>query len=219
MAAAASPSEATGRRHEQSGGLLPPGSAGPQATSGSEPKKGGEPLAELAMPVPLEGLFTYSVPEGMRAAPGMVAAAPWGSRTLRGVVMALRQEAPPGVAVKPLAGLEPGEPLLDAALLELVAWAARYYQAPIGEVMRCALPPGRPPVSSRRAAPRRAAIAPPAWEPRPRIERLNSSQQRALAVIEAEGAAERPMLLHGVTGSGKTAVYLAAIEAALGRGE
>lgn len=91
------------------------------------------------------------------------------------------------------------------------------------------------------ACPRPAPPPSPLWHPRPRVERLNEEQSAALAAItarlpeaaalgqgeaggegggESAGAAHppRPLLLHGVTGSGKTAVYLEAIAAALARG-
>ncbi|MGH9520582.1 MAG: DEAD/DEAH box helicase family protein, partial [Terriglobales bacterium] len=171
-------------------------------------------FVDLAMPVPLDGAFTYAIPAGMVLRPGMAVRAPWGSRTLTGVVVGLRETPPDGIAVREIAEPAEPEPVLDAALLELVRWSAAYYQAPLGEVMRCAVPPGslREPKRAPRA---RAAVAFPA---RPRVEQLNSSQQRALAAIQDSGD-RRPILLHGVTGSGKTAVYLAAIEAVLERGE
>lgn len=171
-------------------------------------------FADLAMPVPLDGAFTYSIPEGMRLEPGMVVRAPWGKRVLTGVVMALRVTPPEGVAVREIAELAEDQPVLDGVMLELVRWSASYYQAPLGEVMRCALPRGT--LREPRRAPRRRDAA-PEFPARPRVEHLNSSQQRALAALD-DGSDPRPILLHGVTGSGKTAVYLAAIEAALAQG-
>ncbi|MEA2404823.1 MAG: hypothetical protein QOE08_1470, partial [Thermoleophilaceae bacterium] len=52
--------------------------------------------------------------------------------------------------------------------------------------------------------------------------RLTDAQAAALQEIERrmdDGAAERKLLLHGVTGSGKTEVYLGAVGAALARGQ
>lgn len=171
-------------------------------------------FADLAMPVPLDGAFTYAVPAGMTLEPGMAVRAPWGNRVLTGVVLALRESPPEGIAVREIAELAEDQPVLDGVMLELVRWCASYYQAPLGEVMRCALPAGT--LREPRRAPRRKD-APSAFPARPRVERLNSSQQRALAALD-DAADRRPILLHGVTGSGKTAVYLAAIEAALARG-
>lgn len=181
-------------------------------------------FVELALPVPLEGAFTYSVPAELAAEhtlqAGLCVRAPWGVRTLTGVIVALR-EAPPAAfplhRIRPLSAVLDEVPAVEPPVLEMVRWTASYYQAPLGEVMRCALPPGSNKEPKRR---RRAAIvsAAPAWEPRPRITDLNPTQRAALAAI-ADETDRRPLLLHGVTGSGKTAVYLAAIEAALARGE
>jgi primosomal protein N' (replication factor Y) len=72
--------------------------------------------------------------------------------------------------------------------------------------------------SSRlRRTPSRSRLAAPAERPR-----LLPEQQAAvdslLAALDGEDGAPRQQLLHGVTGSGKTEVYLAAVEAALERG-
>ncbi|HXR97673.1 MAG TPA: primosomal protein N' [Terriglobales bacterium] len=185
-------------------------------------------FADVVLPVPLDQAFSYRIPANMAAAPGTRVVAPWGTRRLTGVVTGVRDVPPPEVKtgqVRELIEVLDAAPLLDEAMLKLVAWAATYYQAPIGDVMRCALPPGK-----GREPKRPRALTPPAWRARPRIENLNSSQTRAMAAIEASlhagvqggggaaGAVKRPLLLHGVTGSGKTAVYLAAIDAALERG-
>jgi primosomal protein N' (replication factor Y) len=178
-------------------------------------------FVDVAVPVPLDRAFTYAVPEdpAVRAAlqPGVRVTVPWGRRRLTGVVMALCAEAPPALApaqLKPIADVLDAAPVVDAHVLALVAWAASYYQAPIGELARCALPPGSATTGLRPPRPQPAGL----WHARPRVERLNSSQQRALADIVGDGSPAAPLLLHGVTGSGKTAVYLAAIEETLARG-
>jgi primosomal protein N' (replication factor Y) (superfamily II helicase) len=66
-------------------------------------------------------------------------------------------------------------------------------------------------------APRRPAVVTFGARPRPR--ELTPHQRAALAAVEPRiGVSGRPMLLHGVTGSGKTEVYLRAVSSALRRG-
>ena len=69
--------------------------------------------------------------------------------------------------------------------------------------------------SRLRRAPANPSLSAPATPPR-----LLPDQERAATAIVAafDGEADREVLLHGVTGSGKTEVYLAAVEAALARG-
>jgi primosomal protein N' (replication factor Y) len=98
-------------------------------------------LADIAVPVPLPRALTYLVPERLasRVAPGRRVLCTVGGRRLVGVVVTTRRGEPP----------PNGKPLLDVldgiALPEdLVAFLSRlanYYLAPIGDVMRLALPP------------------------------------------------------------------------------
>ena len=108
---------------------------------------------------------------------------------------------------------------MPAELVRLGLWVAREYCSTPSRGLRLVLPPN-PGVRKRRARPRvehegvgDGEAAPP---------RLLEEQERAVAEIVAaldgEAGAPRKLLLHGVTGSGKTEVYLAAVEAALARG-
>src|SRR6185437_5613980 len=101
---------------------------------------------DVALPVPLDQAFTYSVPVGMEPVLGGRVRVQWGNRPMTGVAVKLRTEAPAEIAaaqLKPISAVVDGAPLLEDAMLKLVAWTASYYQAPLGEVMRCALPPGK----------------------------------------------------------------------------
>jgi primosomal protein N' (replication factor Y) len=100
--------------------------------------------AQVAVPVPLGQAFTYSVPAQLqpRVVPGARVLCDFGRRTVMGVVLSLSDQAP-SIApekVKPLRALVDSEPVLPRALLDFLVELARYYLAPVGEVMRLALP-------------------------------------------------------------------------------
>jgi primosomal protein N' (replication factor Y) len=100
-------------------------------------------LAEVAAPVPLAHAFTYAVPPALAGAlrPGARVVCPFGTRRLVGVVLAVAdREPPPGIALKPIAALIDPEPILPAELLAFLRELAAYYFAPVGEVLRLALP-------------------------------------------------------------------------------
>src|SRR5882672_10874747 len=99
-------------------------------------------LADVALPVPIAHAFTYAVPPPLapRAVAGARVVCPFGGRRLVGVVMGVREGEPPKGA-KPLAQVIDEEPAVDGELLAFLQDLAGYYFAPIGEVVRLALPP------------------------------------------------------------------------------
>jgi primosomal protein N' (replication factor Y) len=105
--------------------------------------------------------------------------------------------------------------LLRPDLLELCRWISKYYASPIGEVLKAALPPG---ISAKHIdgglRPSTRAV-PATTGPRPL---LTSDQNRAVAAIDA-ATGFHTVLLHGVTGSGKTEVYMRAAERFLAAGK
>jgi primosomal protein N' (replication factor Y) len=99
-------------------------------------------LCDVALPVPIARAFTYSVPEGLalRAVAGARAVCPFGGRRLVGVILVVRDgEAPNGT--KALASVLEETPAVPVDSLAFLRDLAAYYFAPIGEVMRLALPP------------------------------------------------------------------------------
>ncbi len=97
------------------------------------------------MELPVEGTFTYSVPEALApdVEPGRRVLVPFGRRTVTGYVLKRATGAPPDVAkVKPVIDvLDPG-PIFDSARLEFYRWLSSYYFAPIGTVLSLIHPAG-----------------------------------------------------------------------------
>jgi len=153
------------------------------------------------------GPFTYTVPEGLRegARPGVRVRAPFKGTTKIGIIT--RINAPSGKKnLKPLQGIIDKQPLLTGGLLKLIIWLSHYYMSSPGVVLKNVLPsglfslkrPGRPRIVYEKVARQMKSV------------RLNEEQDRAVREISM---AERGVfLLHGVTGSGKTEVYIHAIK-------
>ena len=95
---------------------------------------------EVALPVPLDHTFTYGVRQGQLPQRGARVIVPFRNEKLIGVVTALEAKAPPEFEVRYLEAVLDEEPLLSDHLLELGEWAAQYYLAPLGEVLRAMLP-------------------------------------------------------------------------------
>src|SRR5207244_11457029 len=100
--------------------------------------------AEIALPVAVYGTFTYAIPaelrDGVRL--GSRVEVPFGAKLSTGFVVALGDRAPDTAAkIKPVrAVLDDEEPALLPEIIELCRWAAEYYIAPLGEMLRVALP-------------------------------------------------------------------------------
>ena len=108
-------------------------------------------FAEVAVALPVSGTFTYSLPDALArdVVVGSRVSVPFGQRPAVGYVVALRAEAPAGVDAKPVRDVLGGAPL-DEEMVRFLLWAADYYLAPPGEMMRAALPSGTHTLETRR---------------------------------------------------------------------
>ncbi|HKW80902.1 MAG TPA: primosomal protein N', partial [Casimicrobiaceae bacterium] len=166
-------------------------------------------IVRVALPVAAHQLFDYWLPVGLAVQPGSILVARLGARRLTGVAIELAEtsEVAPE-RLLPVEEVVTGLPPLPAELLDLGAFVAGYYQQAIGLAMAQMLPP----LSGRRR-PRAAS------EGRNRVSsspgaagasELNAAQRAALAQAIPRQPGFAATLLQGVTGSGKTAVYLEA---------
>ncbi len=105
-------------------------------------------LCQVAVPVPLDGPFTYRVPESLEplVTPGVRVIVPFGARKLTGVVTEFPAREPRDGwkrnGLKDLERVLDAAPVLSEELLRLGRWVADYYLAPEGEVFRAMLPLG-----------------------------------------------------------------------------
>jgi len=165
-------------------------------------------LVEVVFNLPVDRRFTYAVPAELELNTGHRVMAPFGSRKLLGCVVGRPTEAPAGVAViKEILRRVDEQPLFDERLLGLAEWLAGMYLCSLGEALAAMLPGGRREASE---------VDELEWEPLPKQEVALSSAQ-ALAVERISSAADGFFYLYGVTGSGKTEVFLRTAAAVLAR--
>ncbi len=108
-------------------------------------------FVEVAVPLPLSGPLTYSVPESFAelARPGARARVPVGPRRLVGIITGTQDEAPRDFETRDLESVLDREPLLPPDLLSLAQETAEYYLAPIGETLQAMVPADLPPWGDR----------------------------------------------------------------------
>jgi primosomal protein N' (replication factor Y) (superfamily II helicase) len=102
-----------------------------------------ESYCNVALPVPLRMVFTYAVPEELRAQAqiGCRVLVPFRKKSLVGVITELVETAPADTKIRPITKVVDTLPALTPKLIELGQWIAGYYLASVGEVFRGMLPP------------------------------------------------------------------------------
>ncbi|MBT9582160.1 primosomal protein N' [bacterium] len=161
-------------------------------------------------------LYTYEVPGGMEVEPGWAVRVPFGERELNAYVAEVCDD-PPQLDKPPRAILERlGQaPVWPHELMDLARWMSELYVCTLAEAYQAVVPPSvvrrliHPPQRNSRKKRQDSGLGEVVGR-----HPLNPAQQAVLAYI---GKAET-LLLEGITGSGKTEVYLAAIERVLEAG-
>ncbi len=164
-------------------------------------------ILRIALPVPLRKTFDYLPSAHMPLLQvGMRVLVPFGRRRLVGILIEVAQEttcAPD--KLKPIIAVLDETALFPPLIFKLCLWASHYYHYPLGEVFSAAMPTqlrqGKTPKTPDKGTiPAHTALH----------LTLNAEQDAALKEINnAQGF--KPFLLEGITGSGKTEVYLQAI--------
>jgi len=167
-------------------------------------------VLRVALDVPVAKLFDYLIDDATPAGPGDRVAVPFGARERIGVVVEVADASAVAASrLKPVTRVLADAPTLSADWLEQMRFLSSYYQRPLGETVAGALPPR---LRSVKALPKRKKTAGvPAGGAAHRFvteHEPNPAQAQAIGRISAVLGSFRPFLLHGITGSGKTEVYL-----------
>jgi primosomal protein N' (replication factor Y) len=96
-------------------------------------------FCDVAVPVPLDMVFTYRVPADAAPVIGGRVLVPFRQQRTTGIVVELHDRKP-SVTTKNILSVLDASPVLDEQLLQLGRWISSYYLAPLGEVFRTMLP-------------------------------------------------------------------------------
>lgn len=97
---------------------------------------------EVILPVPVPGLFSYALPQGLEVAvqPGMRVVVPFGPRRILTGIIRFKHDQPAKQDLKAVLEILDGEPLVSPAQFGFWEWLSAYYMCSLCEVMMAALP-------------------------------------------------------------------------------
>ncbi|ABL01915.1 primosomal protein N' [Candidatus Ruthia magnifica str. Cm (Calyptogena magnifica)] len=165
-------------------------------------------IVEVAIPIPLNKTFDYLCDDEVLV--GVRVKVPFVRKKVIGIVLAIRDKSN-FYKLKSVEEVLDKTPILDKLTLSLLFWSANYYHHPIGEVISTALP------KNLRLG-KKANIKKITGLPNQTKQsnfKLSDEQNIAITQILKSNYQYHAFLLHGVTGSGKTEVYLHTTQAML----
>lgn len=178
---------------------------------------------DVILPLAIRDCYTYSVPDGFSIpAPGTRVIVPLMKKEVRGVVLRVHTEPiDPTLTTKirPISSIADTAPSVSPEQLALWQWMSSYYMCTLGEVMAAALPGG---LDKRLTNPpkRRRMLIAPYTGPVESSHALSEIQDKSVDEIETFWSSGKDIvLLHGVTSSGKTDIYIHLIEKQLAAGK
>lgn len=168
------------------------------------------PIIEVAIAVPLNKTFDYQ--SDHEVAVGARIKVPFGAKKVIGIALANKDKSDFN-KLKSIVEVLDKEPILDKPILDFLFWAAKYYHHPVGEVLLAAMPKN---LRIGKEAKIKKVIGLSVKTNQPDFE-ITQEQALAIEAILAEQHKYHGFLLHGVTGSGKTEVYLRITQEALNK--
>ena len=164
-------------------------------------------LAEVYLPLPLNQTYTYRIKEGETKF-GCRVSVFFGKRKLVGYVVKVLNDYPLDFEVKDIIKSIDKEPIFTVELLDTAKWMSKVYISSVGQILSMMIPSGK------RESESALFSSEEDFSP---IKKLSDEQQEALdSIISNPG---ETFYLYGVTGSGKSEVYLRAAEEVIKKGK
>jgi primosomal protein N' (replication factor Y) (superfamily II helicase) len=167
--------------------------------------------ADVVLNVPVDRSFTYGIPENLDVKVFTRVTVPFGKRKEPGFVMRIHNEKPSGFETKDIISCIDEIQLFDKRLADLCRYTADFYISSLGEALAAALPSGTSEGVREKDRGEYTARSPESID-------LTDDQKEALSNILSSSAASTH-LLYGVTGSGKTEVYLSLVRRIIEQGK
>ena len=164
--------------------------------------------------LPIDKILTYKKPDEINdSLIGCRVIAPIKGKNNKGIVIEETETAEGNYKIYPIKARIDLEPICSDKEFNLAKWMSNYYHSSFGEALFAALPVGTPAKKEKKAKLIAAKQKP--------YLKLNDEQQNVLKEINKsiESNLSKTFLLHGVTGSGKTEVYIQAIKKAVDMGK
>ncbi len=169
-------------------------------------------IIEVAIPVPLNKTFDYL--SSQEVVVGMRVKVPFGRKKVIGIVLAQKNKSIFD-KLKSVEEVLDDVAILDASILDFLSWSTNYYHHPIGEVISTALPRNLR-IGKKAVITKMNRLPIKTSDPN---FKTTDEQQLAIDKISASLNEYHGFLLHGVTGSGKTEVYLRIAQTILDQGK
>ena len=166
--------------------------------------------AQVVVPIPLKSEFTYSFDsDQMTVQAGMRVMVPFGKRNLQAYVIDVMDKAPSvDFEIKGITRVIDKEPIFDRKDYELAVWMEKFYFSSRGEVLDTMIPGGRRDTVF-------SGLDADEAMPRPDVTLSEEQENAVKTVMETD---HRMYYLFGVTGSGKTEVFLRCAEKVIAEG-
>ena len=156
--------------------------------------------AEVAINLPIreEDTLTYEIPFGMKNVEvGKRVEIELRNKKMEGVVVEIHSLIP-NYKTKPIKRVVDKQPVITSDQIELGKWMKDFYISTLGESLYKMIPTGRRNISSEKVD----------VSVESKLLKLNSEQEIAYQKIRSDFGKESTHLLYGITGSGKTEVYI-----------
>lgn len=175
-------------------------------------------LVEVAVDAPIYPALTYIWDQEGIPERGLSVEVPLGSRKAKGLIINPSADADAdstNFKLKKVSGLIAYRPQLSNSFLKWLEWMADYYVYPLGRVTSLAFPPLKPSTGKRNATRKKDVVKTVKADSPPVLTDEQKSCLDAIGELDAFQA----HLVHGVTGSGKTEIYLHLLEKCLAQGK